>query len=54
MSYREFLPPPPLRALVDRFWVRSDLDEPPAERPHRVLPDGCIDVVIDIEDGHAR
>lgn len=40
MGYRDFPPPPHLRALVDRAWV---VDGPP--EPVRVLPDGCMDLI---------
>ena len=54
MSYVETLPPPLLRPFVDRFWARSDVGEPRSERPHRILPDGCIDVIIDLAHGRAE
>lgn len=55
-SYREFAPSDGLRPFVDCFWTRDltlatgalSLDPP----IHRVLPDGCIDVILGFS-GHA-
>ena len=52
MGYRELVPPPELRPYVDRFWLRVPGASPPA--PARILPDGCIDVLIDADSGKAR
>ena len=41
--YREFPPHPALRQLVDCFWVSTV--EPAS--PHRVLPDGCVDLLLE-------
>lgn len=60
MVYRELAPPRALRPYVDRFWLRSPGEqtgaEPPAgaAAPARILPDGCIDVLIDADTGAAR
>jgi len=44
MTYREFLPCPALAPHVTRIWC---WDEPPAGvQTRRVLPDGCIELVI--------
>ncbi len=65
MAYREIVPSPSLRPFVDRFWIQTAeedggqgggqnggqaADEPAA---HRVLPDGCIDVIVHLDDGGA-
>jgi AraC-like DNA-binding protein len=44
--YRELLPHPALRAHVDRLWIRAP---GPGAEPRRILPDGCMDVLV---DGH--
>jgi len=47
-----FSAPPVTRALarwVDAFWAFES-----AGAPHRVLPDGCIDFIFDLETGGAR
>ncbi len=41
MSYRELPPPAPLARLVRCEWLRV----PAARGSHRVLPDGCADIV---------
>jgi AraC-like DNA-binding protein len=43
MAYRELEPHPALRPYVDRFWLRTP-DE--AVDPRRILPDGCIDILV--------
>src|SRR5262245_24876410 len=43
----EHLPPPGLAPIVDRFWT-SALGAGAARGPRRVLPDGCLDVLIDL------
>ena len=64
MTYRELHPHRALSPYVDRFWLRcAGLDgdtpsgEPPgagARAPTRILPDGCIDVLVDVFTGAAR
>ena len=47
-SYREYAPSQRLRPFVECFWTRdptASSGDPPAS-VHRVLPDGCIDVVL--------
>lgn len=45
-GYAEHAPPPELRALVECFWTRRlEASEPPP-REHRVLPDGCVDIIV--------
>jgi AraC-like DNA-binding protein len=49
--YREIAPPRALAGYVDRFWSRSG----PAEgEAHRVLPDGCVDLLVDVGAGTAE
>jgi AraC-like DNA-binding protein len=43
-AYREFLPSPELRDHVECYWTREDDD---ANASHRVLPDGCVDILIE-------
>lgn len=48
MAYRETIPHPSLAPYVDRFWTGTGND------PLDVLPDGCIDVLVDLNrGGHA-
>jgi AraC-like DNA-binding protein len=53
MTYRELTPPPALRRHVDRFWSRAS-DGAAAAGPALILPDGCIDVLVDLRTGAAR
>jgi AraC-like DNA-binding protein len=51
MAYREILPHPALRPYVDRFWVQAADVASPLQRqfePQRILPDGCIDVLVSL------
>jgi AraC-like DNA-binding protein len=48
MPYREIAPSSALRPWVECFWTRTD-DAPSG--PHRVLPDGCADLVFDLSIG---
>jgi len=52
-GYTEHAPPPDLAAYVHCFWtsltVETDAARPRTE--HRVLPDGCVDIVIGFRDG---
>ena len=48
-SYREYSPSDSLRPFVDCFWTRDVVAAHSGDRAtlvHRVLPDGCIDVVL--------
>jgi len=56
MPYREIVPEPSLRPFVDRFWVQTGddgADGAASGAPHRVLPDGCIDVIVHLDEGGA-
>jgi|SRR5688572_3898667 len=53
MSYRELLPHPALRPHVDRLWQRTPEGESPGAAS-RILPDGCIDILVDVASGEAR
>lgn len=44
-SYRECVPAPALRPFVDRFWLRAPTG---AAEVARVLPDGCMDLVVNL------
>lgn len=48
-DYREYVPSAELRAFVECFWTRESVADARAGSDpsvHRVLPDGCIDVVL--------
>lgn len=46
MAYRELVPHPALQPFVDRFWI---LTAAASADPRRILPDGCIDVIVDVD-----
>src|SRR5688500_1177213 len=48
-GYREHPAPAVLRPFVECFWTREPgtREEPGAAVVHRVLPDGCIDIVFE-------
>jgi AraC-like DNA-binding protein len=50
--YRETAPPLALAGYVDRFWSRRSTSI--AGAPHRVLPDGCVDLLVDLAAGTAE
>lgn len=61
MAYRELLPHPALRPFVDRLWLRAPdaahqgrNAAPPAALAARILPDGCIDILVDVASGEGR
>jgi AraC-like DNA-binding protein len=53
MTYREIEPMPCLRPFVDRFWVQTGSAAGQPGQTHRVLPDGCIDLIMGL-DGEAK
>jgi AraC-like DNA-binding protein len=50
-SYREIPPPPDLRDWVQCLWTMESSVHGP--RSHRVLPDGCIDILFEVAGGRA-
>jgi len=52
LPYTEIPPPADLVSYVDRFWLRTTLTGD--GRVHRVLPDGCVDVIVHVERGEAE
>jgi AraC-like DNA-binding protein len=53
LPYTEIAPPADLAPYVDRFWLRTALRGDPLRR-HRVLPDGCVDVIVRADLGSAE
>jgi AraC-like DNA-binding protein len=45
VEYREHAPSPALRRIVACYWT---LRSAPGARSHRVLPDGCLDLLFDL------
>jgi AraC-like DNA-binding protein len=46
MRYREFAPGPVAGDVVVRYWQMIVADDIPDGFQHRVLPDGCLDLVV--------
>jgi AraC-like DNA-binding protein len=46
MSVTEYPPPAGLAPFVDAFWSRAAGQLPGAVGPQRILPDGCLDIVV--------
>lgn len=50
MRYREIKPTPPLRSFVECFWTLEGdglIDQSP---PERILPDGCVELILNFGD----
>lgn len=45
-GYAEHAPPAELRGLVECFWTRRLEADATPPRAHRVLPDGCVDIIV--------
>ncbi|HUH12986.1 MAG TPA: helix-turn-helix transcriptional regulator [Longimicrobiales bacterium] len=48
--YREHAPPRRLTPFVECIWTTQGVLPPGAQRPIRVLPDGCMDVLFNVGD----
>lgn len=48
-GYAEHRPPAELGAIVECFWTRR-VDARDERLTHRVLPDGCVDIIITVDD----
>src|SRR5687767_1237916 len=46
-TYREFCPGPLFAASIECFWASTIHRAPRASSFHRVLPDGCMDLLFD-------
>jgi AraC-like DNA-binding protein len=54
MRYREVEPCPPLRPYVRCIWVLEDLGARGPGAPDRILPDGCVEMVLHYGDRFLR
>jgi methylphosphotriester-DNA--protein-cysteine methyltransferase len=52
-TYAECAPVAPLRPFVQCFWSSATPDGRAPGAVHRVLPDGCIDILVEFADGAA-
>ena len=48
MRYREIIPQPPLNKHVECFWTLES--SAPSTEPERILPDGCIELILNFGD----
>jgi AraC-like DNA-binding protein len=46
MRYREFHPKPPLNSVIECLWTLENDTDDPASRTERILPDGCIELIL--------
>jgi AraC-like DNA-binding protein len=49
MRYCEIPPRPPLNSLVECFWTLEG-DGPAPSAPERILPDGCVELILNFGD----
>ncbi|MGH9722494.1 MAG: DUF6597 domain-containing transcriptional factor [Bryobacteraceae bacterium] len=54
ISYCEFQPPLALAESVECFWTLTGDGLTEAERRHRVLPDGCMDIIFMTDRARSR
>ena len=48
MHYREIIPKAPLNSYVECFWTLES--SAPSAQPERILPDGCIELILNFGD----
>jgi AraC-like DNA-binding protein len=46
VRYSEYHPQPPLNALVECFWALESNSEGTPPTPERILPDGCVELIL--------
>jgi AraC-like DNA-binding protein len=46
MRYSEFHPKPPLKHVIECFWALESDTDIPEQRPERILPDGCVEIIL--------
>lgn len=46
MLYREIQPTPALAQFVECFWTLENDGSPTAAKPERLLPDGCVELIL--------
>ena len=50
MHYREIKPTPPLRSFVECFWTLEGDGSADPSPPERILPDGCVELILNFGD----
>jgi AraC-like DNA-binding protein len=46
MRYREFYPHSPLNTVIECLWTLESETEEPAARLEKILPDGCVELIL--------
>lgn len=54
LNYRELLPSGPLQPFIACYWFLKSVAPLAEVIPHRVLPDGCVDILLDLSAGEAH
>lgn len=54
MRYAEYPPPAPLESWIECLWTLSAPAVPAASRVERVLPDGCVELIVHLGDPFAH
>jgi AraC-like DNA-binding protein len=54
MLYREFLARPPLARHVECFWTLEGCADSNTQAPQRILPDGCMELILNFADPFRR
>lgn len=54
MRYQEIPPSPPLAPFVECLWTLHDEGKPEPSEPQRILPDGCVELILNFADPFQR
>jgi methylphosphotriester-DNA--protein-cysteine methyltransferase len=54
MRYLEFTPKPRLRRYVECYWHLQSAQQPWLLTPERILPDGCVELILNLADRFKR
>ena len=50
MRYQEYYPKPPLRRFIECFWTLESTSTSELTQPERILPDGCVELILNFGD----
>ena len=54
MRYSEFHPPSPLNQFVECFWALESDDVVAKQKAERILPDGCVELILNFAEPFAQ
>ena len=54
MRYREFRPSKQLSPDVECFWLLEGYEPSASARPERLMPDGCIELIVNLGDKDSK